>query len=60
MTLLSCDSTMQQRPATILGRPSVLFLRFPEHVGEGGWRVAAELSLAAPGADEVYGDPCAG
>jgi hypothetical protein len=59
MALLSRNSPMQQRPATILGRPSVLLFRFPEHIGECGWCVSAKLSPAAPGTDDIYSDACA-
>ena len=60
MALPSRDSPIQQRPATILGRPSILVFRFLEDNAEGGWCVSAEISLAAPGTDEIHNDTCAG
>lgn len=60
MALLSRDSPIQQRPATVLGGPPMLFFQFPEDIGKRGWCVSAELSLAQPGAENVYDDPCAG
>lgn len=60
MALLSSDSPMQQRPASIFGRPPVLLFRFLEGNPEGRRCVAAEFSPAVPRTNDVYNDPCAG
>lgn len=60
MALLSGNSPIQQRAASVLGSASVLIFRFLEDFAEGGWCVAAKLCLAAPGTNDVHDDPCAG
>lgn len=60
MTLLSDNGSMQERPAAVLSRPSVLSVPVSQLFTEFRWCIAAEACFAEARTDDIYDHPCTG
>lgn len=60
MTLLACDSPVQECTTAIFGRPSKLFMLNGQFLAEVGRCVPAEFSDADARTDGIYDNSCAG